>query len=438
LDQCANVSCLPGIQRYSIAMPDIHYGYGFPIGGVAAFDAEEGVISPGGVGFDINCGVRLLKTSLRIEDIKPKIKELMDEISESIPSGVGRKGKIRISQAELDNVFELGAEWAVNNGYGIREDLNFIEEKGKMEAADSSKVSDLAKKRGAPQLGTLGSGNHFLEIQYVDKIFDPEVAKVFGIEEKGQITIMIHSGSRGCGHQICTDYLKVMERATKKYNITLPDRQLACAPATSEEAQDYYAAMCAGVNYAFANRQAIAHWTRESFEKVFDASFEDLGIRTVYEVAHNIAKLEEHSIDGVKKKLYVHRKGATRAFGPGSKDLPSEYRKVGQPVIIPGDMGTASYLLVGTETAMQETFGSTCHGAGRKLSRAEAKRRFYGEKIKKQLADQGIYVRAASKPGLAEEAPNAYKNVSEVVETTHGAGISMLVVRLKPLGVTKG
>lgn len=438
IEQCANVACLPGIQKYSIAMPDIHYGYGFPIGGVAAFDAEEGVISPGGVGFDINCGVRLLRTDLTLEDVKPKLKELIDQIFVNVPSGVGSKGKIRITTQELNRVLELGAEWAVENGYGIEEDLNFIEERGKMEAANSAKVSDTAKRRGAPQLGTLGSGNHFLEVQYVDKIYNEEVAKVFGIMREGQITVMVHSGSRGCGHQICTDYLKVMERATRKYNIKLPDRQLACAPANSQEAQDYYQAMCAGVNYAFANRQAIAHWTRESFEKVFRQSFEDLGIKTVYEVAHNIAKLEEHIVDGVKKKVYVHRKGATRAFGPGSKDIPREYRDVGQPVIIPGDMGTESYLLVGTTRAMEETFGSTCHGAGRKLSRAQAKKRFYGEKVRQNLMSQGIYVRAASKPVLAEEAPQAYKDVSQVVKSTHEAGISLLVARFKPIGVAKG
>ncbi len=437
LDQCANVACLPGIEKYSIAMPDIHYGYGFPIGGVAAFDAEEGVISPGGVGFDINCGVRLLRTSMTVEEVKPKIKELMDEIFSSVPSGVGSKGKIRVSKSELDNVLEQGAEWAVNNGYGIEEDLEFIEERGRMESASSESVSDLAKKRGYPQLGTLGSGNHFLEVQYVDKIFNPEVAELFGIEQ-GQVSVMIHCGSRGCGHQICTDYLKVMDRATSKYNITLPDRQLACAPTNSKEAQDYYSAMSAGVNYAFANRQAITHWTRESFEKVFNSSFEELGIKTVYEVTHNIAKLEEHTVEGKKRKFYVHRKGATRSFGPGRREIPVKYRNAGQPVIIPGDMGTASYLLVGTETAMQETFGSTCHGAGRKLSRSEAKRRFYGEKIQKQLLGQGIYIRAASRPILAEEAPGAYKNISEVVESTHGAGISKLVARFKPLGVAKG
>lgn len=438
LKQCANVACLPGIVKYSIAMPDIHYGYGFPIGGVAAFDAEEGVISPGGVGFDINCGVRLLRTDLSLEDVRPRIKELTDHLFSNIPSGVGKHGKIRVSKRELDEVLRLGAKWAVENGYGWEEDLEFIEENGRMRGADPRKVSDFAKKRGVPQLGTLGSGNHFLEIQVVDEIYNEEIARAFGIHGKGQITVMIHSGSRGCGHQICSDYLGVMERAVKKYGIALPDRQLACAPASSPEAQDYYAAMQCGVNYGFANRQAIAHWTRESFEKVLGKDALDLGMHMVYEVAHNIAKLEVHRVDGEKRKVYVHRKGATRAFGPKSRGVPDKYSRYGQPVLIPGDMGSASYLLVGTEKAMMETFGSTCHGAGRKLSRAQAKKQFWGETVKRAMAQQGIYLRAASKPVIAEEAHGAYKDVSEVVESAHGAGISLLVARMRPLGVAKG
>lgn len=438
LKQCANVACLPGIVKYSIAMPDIHYGYGFPIGGVAAFDAEEGVISPGGVGFDINCGVRLLRTDLSLEDVRPRIKELTDHLFSNIPSGVGKHGKIRVSKRELDEVLRLGAKWAVENGYGWEEDLEFIEENGRMRGADPRKVSDFAKKRGVPQLGTLGSGNHFLEIQVVDEIYNEEIARAFGIHGKGQITVMIHSGSRGCGHQICSDYLGVMERAVKKYGIALPDRQLACAPASSPEAQDYYAAMQCGVNYGFANRQAIAHWTRESFEKVLGKDALDLGMHMVYEVAHNIAKLEVHRVDGEKRKVYVHRKGATRAFGPKSRGVPDKYSRYGQPVLIPGDMGSASYLLVGTEKAMTETFGSTCHGAGRKLSRAQAKKQFWGETVKRAMAQQGIYLRAASKPVIAEEAHGAYKDVSEVVESAHGAGISLLVARMRPLGVAKG
>jgi len=307
-----------------------------------------------------------------------------------------------------------------------------------MQGAEPSKVSDFAKKRGEPQLGTLGSGNHFIEIQAVEKIFDREIAEAYGIHKEGQVTVMIHSGSRGCGHQICSDYLGVMERAAKKYDIALPDRQLACAPASSMEAQDYYAAMQCGVNYGFANRQAIAHWARESFEKVLDKDAESLGMHTVYEVAHNIAKLEEHVVDGVKRKLYVHRKGATRAFGPTSPVLPKKYQSHGQPVLIPGDMGSSSYLLAGTEKAMMETFGSTCHGAGRKLSRAQAKKRFWGEKVLRSMAEQGIYLRAASKPVIAEEAHGAYKDVSQVVESAHGAGISKLVAKMRPLGVAKG
>lgn len=438
LQQCANVACLPGIVKYSIAMPDIHYGYGFPIGGVATFDVEEGVISPGGVGFDINCGVRLLRTDLRIEDIKPKIRELTDNLFSSIPSGVGKHGKIRVGRNELEEVLRKGAAWAVKNGYGWEEDLKYIEENGRMAGAEPSKVSNFAKKRGAPQLGTLGSGNHFIEIQEVEKIFDSEVAKAYGIHKEGQITVMIHSGSRGCGHQICSDYLGVMERAVKKYGIDLPDRQLSCAPAASQEAQDYYAAMQCGVNYGFANRQVIAHWARESFDKVLGEDAEALGMHTVYEVAHNIAKLEEHVVDGVKRKLYVHRKGATRAFGPHSPGLPKKYYDYGQPVLIPGDMGSSSYLLAGTEKAMIETFGSTCHGAGRKLSRAKAKKLFWGEKVLKSMAKQGIYLRAASKPVIAEEAHGAYKDVSEVVESAQGAGISKLVAKMRPLGVAKG
>lgn len=438
LEQLANIACLPGIQKFSIAMPEIHYGYGFPIGGVGAMHAEEGVISPGGVGFDINCGVRLLRTSLGQEDVKPVLKELVDRLFSNVPSGVGSKGKIRISTQELERVLEMGAEWAVSHGYGIEEDLKFIEEGGRMPGADSAKVSDMAKKRGTPQLGTLGSGNHFLEVQRVEEIYEPEIAKRFGIEEEGQVTVMIHSGSRGCGHQICTDYLKVMERALKKYKLSLPDRQLACAPASSEEAQDYYAAMSAGVNYAFANRQAITHWTRESFEQVLSSSAGELGMETVYEVAHNIAKLEEHELDGKRVELYLHRKGATRAFGPGSSLIPGEYRDIGQPVIIPGSMGSGSYLLVGTAKAMEKSFGSTCHGAGRRLSRSKAKKSFYGKTIQKQLMERGIYVRAASKPVIAEEAPLAYKDVDDVVRASHGAGISKMVARLSPMGVAKG
>lgn len=438
VDQCANVACLPGILKYSIAMPDIHYGYGFPIGGVAAFGLDDGVISPGGVGFDINCGVRLLRTDLDHKDIKSRIRDLIDSIFTNVPSGVGKGGKIRIDPGKLDPVFKNGAKWAVEKGYGIEDDLMCIEENGGMNSADPGMVSPLAKKRGAGQIGTLGSGNHFLEIQVVDEIFDEKVAGDFGITHKGQITVMVHSGSRGAGHQICTDYLKVMERASKKYEISIPDRQLSCAPFKSQEGQDYYKGMSSAVNYAFANRQAIAHWTRESFEQVLKKDFESLGMKTVYEVAHNIAKVEKHDVNGKEMDVVVHRKGATRSFGPGRMEIPGRYRNVGQPVIIPGDMGTASYLLVGTEKAMQETFGSTCHGAGRVMSRAAAKKKYYGEHVEKELLKKGIYVKAASRSGIAEEAPGVYKDISEVVKSVHDAGISCMVARMKPLGVVKG
>ncbi len=437
IEQIANVACLPGIQKFSIGLPDVHFGYGFPIGGVAAFSARNGVISPGGVGFDINCGVRLIKTNLAEEDIKPKIKEIVDTLFKNIPSGVGSKGKIRLQESQIDEVLDNGAEWAVQNGYGWERDLEFLEEKGKMEAADSGKVSDKAKKRGIPQLGSLGSGNHFLEVQKMDEIFDKDIAKVFGLE-KGQIVVLIHTGSRGCGHQICSDYLRVMDRAAKRYEINLPDRQLACAPVDSEEAQDYFKGMTAAANYAWANRQMIVHWTRESFEQVLRRDAEDMGMEIVYDVAHNIAKKEIHNIKGRNMEVYVHRKGATRAFAPGRKEIPKTYRDVGQPVLIPGTMGTASYILTGTETAMEETFGSSAHGAGRKMSRAGAKREYRGEKVKKLLESKGIVIRASSMPVVAEEAPGAYKDVDVVVKTSVDAGISHLVGKMIPLGVSKG
>jgi len=437
IDQVANVACLPGIQKFSIGLPDIHFGYGFSIGGVAAFDASNGVISPGGVGFDINCGVRLLKTNLDHEEVKPKIKELIDTLFRNVPSGVGSKGKIRLKEGQIDEVLKNGAEWAVENGYGWEEDLEHLEENGKMENANPTKVSEKAKKRGIPQLGSLGSGNHFLEVQRIDKIFDEKAAKAYGLEA-GKVTVLIHTGSRGCGHQICSDYLKIMDKAYKKYNIRIPDRQLACAPVGSEEAIEYFQAMAAAANYAWANRQMIVHWVRESFEQVFNKPAEDMEMEILYDVAHNIAKKETHPINGLKREVYVHRKGATRAFGPGRKEIPSKYRKIGQPVIIPGTMGTASYVLHGTETAMKETFGSTAHGAGRKMSRAGAKRTYRGEKVQRNLLKRGIYVRATSMPVIAEEAPGAYKDVDIVVNTSHRTGISRLVAKMIPLGVAKG
>jgi tRNA-splicing ligase RtcB len=437
-EQVANVACLPGIQGMSMAMPDIHWGYGFPIGGVAAMSWDEGVVSPGGVGYDINCGVRMLRTDLDQKDVEPRLQELVDTLFREIPSGVGSEGKLRLTEQELREVMRKGAKWAVEHGYGWPEDIEVTEEHGQLDLADPSTVSDKAIKRGRPQIGTLGSGNHFLEIQVVDEIYDEEVARVFGIDHVGQVTIMIHSGSRGFGYQICDDYLVVMQNAMRKYGISVPDKQLACAPITSPEGQKYLAAMACAANYAWANRQAMAHWTREAFSKVFGVGPHKLGMRQIYDVAHNIAKIERHEIDGKVEKVVVHRKGATRAFPPGHPDVPAVYRAVGQPVLIPGDMGRYSYLLVGTEQAMKETFGSTCHGAGRVLSRKAAMKESRGTDIQQELAEKGIIVRAASRGTLAEEAPEAYKDVSLVVEAAHETGISRKVARMRPLGVIKG
>jgi len=438
LEQAANVAMLPGIYKYSIVLPDGHQGYGFPIGGVAAFDAEEGVLSPGGVGYDINCGVRILRTDLRYEDVKDKLTELAELLFRYIPSGLGSRGRISLSKGELDRVLAEGVEWAVERGYGWSEDPEFIEERGSMEGADPSKVSDTAKERGREQLGTLGSGNHFLEIQVIDKIYDPKAAAVMGITEVGQITVMIHTGSRGLGHQVCSDYLRIMEVAVRRYNMPLPDRELVSVPAKSREAEDYFAAMKAAANFAWTNRQLITHWTREVFSKVLGRSADDLGMHIVYDVAHNIAKLEEHAIDGGRKFVYVHRKGATRAFPPGHSLVPSKYKGIGQPVLIPGSMGTASYILVGTNKAMGISFGSAPHGAGRVLSREEAKRRYRGSEIKSSLERRGIVVRAASMAVVAEEAPSAYKDVDRVADVADRAGMAKKVVRLVPISVVKG
>ena len=437
-EQAANVTMLPGIVGKSLAMPDIHWGYGFPIGGVAAFDLEQGVISPGGVGYDINCGVRLVRTNLHVTDLSVnKIQLLVDEVFKNVPSGLGSKAKVKLSRSELNDVLRLGARWAVEHGYGWDDDLEYLEENGCLKNAGSSNISEKAKQRGAPQLGSLGAGNHFLELQKVDEIFDPVSAKVFGIKEKDQIVVMIHTGSRGFGHQVCTDHLQIFERAVKKYNIWLPDRQLACVPVNSPEGQDYLRDMACAANFAWCNRQMIVHWVRESFEKVLGQNAEDMDMGIVYDVCHNIAKLEEHIIDGKKRRVYVHRKGATRSFGPGKNEVPSKYREVGQPVLIPGDMGTESYLLKGTKEA-EETFGSTCHGAGRVMSRNEAVRKWRGEHIMDQLKKKGIYAHPASWKVMAEEAPDAYKDVTEVVNVTHGAGISLKVAKFLPLGVVKG
>lgn len=439
LGQCANVAHLPGIYKYSITLPDGHEGYGFPIGGVAATDYGEGVISPGGVGYDINCGVRLLTTNLTEEDIRPKLSDLTDTIFKNVPCGLGSRRKdFRVTTSQLDTVTAEGVPWMVEQGMGWKEDIEHCEEKGHMRSANPSKVSPTAKKRGTTQIGTLGSGNHFLEIQKVDKIYNSEVAKAFGISEVGQVTVMIHCGSRGYGHQVCSDYLRLMERAVHKYKISLPDRELACAPGNTKEAQDYFQAMSCAVNYAFANRQAITHWVRQSFKEVYKQPPETFGLQLVYDVAHNIAKIEEHKIDGQRRKVWIHRKGATRAFPPGNSDVPTDYRAVGQPVLIPGSMGSSSWLLVGAVKAMDVSFGSTAHGAGRMMSRSAAKRRFWGGDVKKALEKRGITVRAASAALLAEEADAAYKNVDKVVEVSDRLGIATRVARLLPMAVVKG
>ncbi len=433
IDQVANVATLPGIVNYSMAMPDAHLGYGFPIGGVAAFREDGGVISPGGVGFDINCGVRMLRTDLRANDVVPMISNLVEDLFHDVPSGVGAKGRLRVSEHELDEAFTRGAAWAVEVGFGVPADLEHCEENGRLAGAKTEHVSLKARKRGRPQLGTLGSGNHFLEIQRVDKIFDEDLAKKFGLFE-GQVTVMIHCGSRGAGHQICTDHLQVLSKAVRKYGIELPDKQLACAPLGTPEADNYFGAMAAAANYAWANRQIISHWTREVFEKYFADARLDL----VYDVAHNVAKIEEHSVDGSKERLYVHRKGATRAFGPGRPEIPDAYRDVGQPVIIPGSMGTPSYVLCGSEGAMRLTFGSACHGAGRIMSRTQAKKTYAGTEVKDTLTRRGIKVMATHPKMLAEEAPEVYKPSDEVVDVVHNLDIARKVARVVPLGVSKG
>jgi len=439
LEQCANVAHLKGIYKYSITLPDGHEGYGFPIGGVAATDYDDGVVSPGGVGYDINCGVRLISTNLSEDDVRPKLSRLADVIFRNVPCGLGSRRKdFKVTPQELDRIVSEGVPRIVDEGFGWHEDIEHCEEGGHLEAADPSKVSPTAKRRGLAQIGTLGSGNHFLEIQRVDKIYNQKVAEVFGIKHEGQVTVMIHCGSRGFGHQICSDYLRVMERAVHKYRLILPDRELACAPGGSREAEDYYAAMACAVNYAFVNRQMIMHWVRQSFEQVFNSSAESLGLKLVYDVAHNIAKIEEHTINGKRRKVWVHRKGATRAFPPGHPDIPSDYKECGQPVIIPGSMGTSSWLLVGTPKAMEISFGSTAHGAGRMLSRKAATRRFHGSSIRAGLEQRGIVVRAASMRVLAEEADPAYKDVDRVAEVSHNVGIATKVARLVPLAVVKG
>jgi len=447
LEQVANMTFLPGIVGTSEAMPDIHWGYGFPIGGVAATDFDQGVISPGGVGFDINCGVRLLRTNLYAKDIKKKLPKLIDAMFDNIPSGLGSKGKVRVSERDIQDVMVEGAKWAVEKGYGRTEDPETLEEFGAMQGADPEVVGEKPCKRGMPQLGSLGSGNHFLEIQRVGEIFEEDTAKVMGITSPDQIMVMIHTGSRGLGYQVCSDQLKELEKnfhkqennfVSDRFDVSLPDRQLVCAPVHSDSGDNYFKAMKCAANYAWANRQLITHWVRHSFSQVLGGDSEDYDLGIVYDVAHNIAKEEEHIVDGKRQKLIVHRKGATRAFGPGSKGLVSKYSEIGQPVLIPGDMGSSSYVLVGTETAMNESFGSTCHGAGRVMSRKEATRRFKVRDVVEELGRQGVIIKSASKEGITEEAPQAYKDVDDVIETAQGAGISRKVVKLKPMGVIKG
>jgi tRNA-splicing ligase RtcB (3'-phosphate/5'-hydroxy nucleic acid ligase) len=437
IDQVVNAATLPGILKASFAMPDIHFGYGFPIGGVAAFDMEEGIISPGGVGFDISCGVRAMRTNLGLDEVGNRVKDLMQVLSVSIPRGLGKKGKIKLSGNDMRKLLSEGVSWAVKKNYGWEEDIGFIEEKGCMEAADPGYVGKNAIDRGSEQVGTLGSGNHFLEVQVIDCIYDSNAADILDIEE-GQVIVMIHSGSRGLGHQVCSDHIREMQQAYHKYNIEIPDRQLACAPLRSPEAKKYYGAMSCAVNYALVNRHCLAHWTREAFEKVFEKSSESLGLSTIYDVSHNIARIEKHDIGNGPLDVCVHRKGATRSFGPGHPDLPEIFQDIGQPVIIPGDMGTNSYILCGTANAMKESFGSTCHGAGRLISRSRARKIISGQKLKEQLESKGIIIVADSTQGLAEEAPQAYKDIGNVVKVASSAGLSRKVARLRPIGVIKG
>ena len=435
--QAKNVSSIPGIVGQSIVLPDGHEGYGFPVGGVAAMDAEEGMISPGGVGYDINCGVRLLRSNLTEKDVRSKLKELVTDLFSSIPSGVGSKGSVRLSPSQLDEVLVKGVNWAIDNGYGSSDDADVCEENGQIQNADPNKVSDKARKRGAPQLGSLGSGNHFLEVQKVAEVHDEEAANRMGLKE-GTITVLIHCGSRGFGHQVCSDYLRVAEQAMDKYDINLPDRELACVPNNSEEGESYRAAMFSALNFAWSNRQMLTHWTRKSIERVFNQSESDLDMKLVYDVAHNIAKVEKHKVDGKERKVVVHRKGATRAFPANRDEIPSKYRDLGQPVLVPGSMGTASWVLLGQPNSMDLSFGSTAHGAGRTMSRTKARRNFSEEDVKKSLNDKGIFIKALTRDGVVEETPQAYKDVDAVVNVSHNLGIATKVAKLVPIGVIKG
>jgi tRNA-splicing ligase RtcB (3'-phosphate/5'-hydroxy nucleic acid ligase) len=435
LEQAVNVAMLPGIVGRSLAMPDIHQGYGFPIGGVAATDPDEGgVVSPGGVGFDINCGVRLLASTLTVDDVRPKIRDLVNQLFRDIPSGAGRKGSVQLSYRDLERVMLEGAGWMVRNGYGEPADLEHCEENGAIDGADPAAVGDRPRQRGLAQVGTLGSGNHFLEVQYVERVFEPEIAQRLGLYEN-EVVVLIHSGSRGFGHQVCTDYLREMDPAMRRYKLELPDRQLACVPANSPEGQAYLGAMRASANFAWANRQGITHFTREAFKRIFG---QKETLRVVYDVCHNIAKLERHRVNGRDRRVLVHRKGATRAFPTGRPEIPAAYKAIGQPVLIPGSMGTASYVLVGAKGSLEETFGTTCHGAGRVMSRTAAKKSSYAANARQRLEEQGIIVRSETRDGISEEIPEAYKDVDAVIDVVHNAGLSRRVARLKPMGVIKG
>jgi tRNA-splicing ligase RtcB (3'-phosphate/5'-hydroxy nucleic acid ligase) len=437
LEQLVNTATLPGVVSHTLAMPDMHQGYGFPIGGVVATALPDGVISPGGVGYDINCGVRLLASHISWEEIAPYLDELASVLYANCPSGVGKGGHVKLKSGELDDVMEKGARWAIGRGFGTETDLERTEENGCIPGADASKVSGRAHDRGKDQVGTLGAGNHFIEVDRVEQVVEETVARRIGLFS-GQAVVQIHCGSRGLGHQVCTDYVNLFQKAARKYHIELPDRELVCAPLESPEGRDYLSAMTAAANYAFANRQVLAFHIRRSFEQILAGKVKNFNLYPIYDIAHNMAKIETHMVEGRRRELCVHRKGATRAFGPGSEVLPAVYRDIGQPVLVPGSMGTSSWVLVGTEGAMAQTFGSTCHGAGRTMSRHQAKRAVQGAGLRQELEAGGIHVRAGSLAGLAEEAPVAYKDVDRVVRVVHGAGIAKKVARLKPLAVIKG
>jgi tRNA-splicing ligase RtcB (3'-phosphate/5'-hydroxy nucleic acid ligase) len=439
IDQATNVATLPGVIKHVVVLPDGHEGYGFPVGGVAATDLEEGVVSPGGVGYDINCGVRLIRTGLNEAELRTKLKDLVNELFKSIPTGVGSEGAFKLARSELDEILVEGTNWAIERGYGWDQDIEVCEESGRMSGADPSSVSDIARKRGAIQLGSLGSGNHFLEVQKVDKIYDQVAAKSMGLDHEGQVTILVHCGSRGFGHQVCSDYLRISEVALKKYGFRLADRELACVPNNSSEGEDYRKAMYSALNFAWCNRQMITHWTRKAFERIFKISEQALDMQLVYDVSHNIAKVERHKVNGEgTRDLVIHRKGATRAFPAEMQQLPAKYYSIGQPVIIPGSMGTASWILLGNKKSFDLSFGSTAHGAGRTMSRSAAKRTHSVEGVRKSLESKGIYIKSLTKDGLVEETPDAYKDVDAVVDVSHSLGIATKVARLIPLGVIKG